>query len=375
MRKKLALFSAAALLVMSGCNSRQENASAVTSADTAVTTVSTSAGTTAQTTTSTTATTIETTTATAQTTVSTTAETAATTLQTTAATTAGTTKTTTAVTTAATTVQTTVVTDATTTQTTTAATDRTTTQTTAAATAKTTTSTTPPESEPEEADPYKIAAEERRKLLPEIDVPVYSHSFAGDYVLLTVKPEKIYWNYLTDFQPVEGEPFTMLFPAVFYDVFKESDSVLLNFPYYNYTEYGDWEGLEGVTADFMYLQYTPTGYEWKAGLLYPIKDGILTELDCIDRVDKYFAHDWYVGYDYFDVLMDDEEGEGFPDEFYYGLTVDEVDRFMTEKHKECAESQKRADEEKEAGLVECVLFSLGHDFMLCGAEMRLTLVE
>lgn len=367
MRKELALFSAAALLVMSGCNSRQENASAVTSADTAVTTISTTAGTTAQTTTATTATTIETTTAAAQTTAATTAGTSATTSQTAAATTAQTT----AETTASTTEMTTAVTTAATTAHTTAATAATTTQT----TAKTTASTTPPESEPEEADPYKIAAEERRKLLPEIDVPVYSHTRAGDYVLLTVKPEKIYWNYLTDFQPVEGEPFTLLFPAVFYDVFRNSDSVVLNFPDYNYTEYGDWEGLEGVTADFMYLHYTPTGYEWKAGLLYPIKDGILTELDCIDRVDKYFAHDWYVGYDYFDVLMDDEEGEGFPDEFYYGLTVDEVDRFMTEKHKECAESQKRADEEKEAGLVECVLFNLGHDFMLMGAEMRLTLVK
>lgn len=363
MRKKLALFSAAALLMMSGCNSRQENASAVTSADTAVTTISTTAGTTAQTTTATTATTIETTTAAAQTTAATTAETSATTSQTAAETTAQTT----AATTAATTETTTAVTTAATTAHTTAATAATTTQTTA--------STTPPESEPEEADPYKIAAEERRKLLPEIDVPVYSHTRAGDYVLLTVKPEKIYWNYLTDFQPVEGEPFTLLFPAVFYDVFRESDSVLLNFPYYNYTRYGDWEGLEGVTADFMYLQYTPDQYGWEAGLLYPIKDGILTELDCIDRVDKYFAHDWYAGYDYFDVLMDDEEGEGFPDEFYYGLTVDEVDRFMTDKHRECAESQKRADEEKEAGLVDCVLFSLGHDFMLMGAEMRLTLVE
>lgn len=355
MRKKLALFSAAALMLLSGCNSRQENASAVTSADTAVTTISTTAGTTAQTTMATTATTIETTTAAAQTTAATTAGTSATTSQTAAATTARTTAATTAQTTAATTAHTTAATAATTTQ--------------------TTASTTPPESEPEEADPYKIAAEERRKLLPEIDVPVYSHTRAGDYVLLTVKPEKIYWNYLTDFQPVEGEPFTMLFPAVFYDVFRNSDSVVVNFPDYNYTQYGDWEGLEGVTADFMYLQYTPDQYGWKAGLLYPIKDGILTELDCIDRVDKYFAHDWYAGYDYFDVLMDDEEGEGFPDEFYYGLTVDEVDRFMTDKHRECAELQKRADEEKESGLVDCVLFSLGHDFMLMGAEMRLTLVE
>ena len=363
MRKKLALFSAAALLMMSGCNSRQENASAVTTADTAVTTISTTAGTTAQTTTATTATTIETTTVAAQTTAATTAETSATTSQTAAATTSQTA--------AATTAQTTAATTAATTETTTAHT----TAATAATTTQTTASTTPPESEPEEADPYKIAAEERRKLLPEIDVPVYSHTRAGDYVLLTVKPEKIYWNYLTDFQPVEGEPFTLLFPAVFYDVFRESDSVLLNFPDYNYTQYGDWEGLEGVTADFMYLQYTPDQYGWEAGLLYPIKDGILTELDCIDRVDKYFAHDWYAGYDYFDVLMDYEEGEGFPDEFYYGLTVDEVDRFMTDKHMECAESQKRADEEKEAGLVDCVLFSLGHDFMLMGAEMRLTLVE
>lgn len=345
MKKHLALFSAAILLI-SGCSPRQESTSLVTSADTSATTPATTVATTPATTA---AATVATTTTTAAATVATT---------TTAATT-------TAATTAATTPQTTAATTTTTTTTTTAAT-----------TAKTTAATTieQPE-EPEEADPYEIAATERRKLLPEIDVPVYSHSCAGDYVLLTVKPEKIYWNYLEDFQPVEGEPFTMLFPAVFYDVFKNSDSVLLNFPYYNYTRYDDWEGLEGVTADFMYLQYTPNQYGWQAGLLYPIKDGILTELDCIDRVDKYFAHDWFAGYDSFDVLMDNEEGEGFPDEFYYGLTVDEVDRFMTEKHKECAESQKRADEEMEAGLIDCVLFSLGHDFMLIGSEMRLSLVE
>lgn len=259
---------------------------------------------------------------------------------------------------------------------TTTVTTTTTAQTTAATTTTTTTTAQTPAPEPaEDIDPYVLAAEKRRELLPEIDVPVYSHTHAGDYVLLTVMPEKIYWNELKDFQPTEGEPFTMLFPAVFYDVFKESDSVLLNFPDYNYTRYGDWEGLEGVTADFMYLQYTPDGYGWQAGLLYPIKDGILTELDCIDRVDKYYAHDRFCGYDNFDVLMDDEEGEGFPDEFYYGMTVDEVDRFMTEKHAECAEAQARADAEEEAGLIVCALFSLGHDFMIYGAEMRLSLVE
>ncbi len=265
-------------------------------------------------------------------------------------------------------------------QTTAAQTTTVTTTTTAQTTAATTTTTTTTAQTPapelaEDIDPYAVAAEKRRELLPEIDVPVYSHTHAGDYVLLTVMPEKIYWNELKDFQPTEGEPFTMLFPAVFYDVFKESDSVLLNFPDYNYTRYGDWEGLEGVTADFMYLQYTPDGYGWQAGLLYPIKDGILTELDYIDRVDKYYAHDRFCGYDNFDVLMDDEEGEGFPDEFYYGMTVDEVDRFMTEKHAECAEAQARADAEEEAGLIVCALFSLGHDFMIYGAEMRLSLVE
>lgn len=265
-------------------------------------------------------------------------------------------------------------------QTTAAQTTTVTTTTTAQTTAATTTTTTTTAQTPapelaEDIDPYVLAAEKRRELLPEIDVPVYSHTHAGDYVLLTVMPEKIYWNELKDFQPTEGEPFTMLFPAVFYDVFKESDSVLLNFPDYNYTRYGDWEGLEGVTADFMYLQYTPDGYGWQAGLLYPIKNGILTELDCIDRVDKYYAHDRFCGYNNFDVLMDDEEGEGFPDEFYYGMTVDEVDRFMTEKHAECAEAQARADAEEEAGLIVCALFSLGHDFMIYGAEMRLSLVE
>lgn len=263
----------------------------------------------------------------------------------------------------------------TTSQTTEQTTDAQTTTVTTTTTTTTTTAQTPAPEPAEDIDPYAVAAEKLRELLPEIDVPVYSHTHAGDYVLLTVMPEKIYWNELKDFQPTEGEPFTMLFPAVFYDVFKESDSVLLNFPDYNYTRYGDWEGLEGVTADFMYLQYTPDGYGWQAGLLYPIKDGILTELDCIDRVDKYYAHDRFCGYDNFDVLMDDEEGEGFPDEFYYGMTVDEVDRFMTEKHAECAEAQARADAEEEAGLIVCALFSLGHDFMIYGAEMRLSLVE
>lgn len=149
-------------------------------------------------------------------------------------------------------------------------------------------------------------------------------------------------------------------------MFKESDSVVLNFPDYNCPD-----SFPDVAADFKYLHYRPCE-PWQAGLLYAIKDGILSEPDFIDRVDEYYRDGTYSGYWDFDLLMD---YEGFPDEFYYGLTVDEVDLFMTEKHKKCVESQQRADEEMQAGLVDCVDFILGHYFMISGAEMRLSLVE
>ncbi len=201
---------------------------------------------------------------------------------------------------------------------------------------------------------------------PVIDVPVYSDSNLGDYVLLTVVPEKIYWNELDYFHPTEGEEFTMLFPSFFYETFKESDSVVLQFDSIK----SDHTQLEADMkeqcggCDFVYSYVRPSD-SWKKDMLFSIKDGKLTLLDCEKYIKTY-----YNGYEAKSWVMSDHK-----DEFYYGMTVGEVDAFMADQHAECVEAEEYWNKIIEEDPNNAVDFEMSHSYFTWGMVMRVKLAE
>lgn len=201
---------------------------------------------------------------------------------------------------------------------------------------------------------------------PVIDVPVYSDSNLGDYVLLTVVPEKIYWNELDYFHPTEGEEFTMLFPSFFYETFKESDSVVLQFDSIK----SDHTQLEADMkeqcggCDFVYSYVRPSD-SWKKDMLFSIKDGKLTQLDCEKYIKTY-----YNDYEAKSWVMSDHK-----DEFYYGMTVDEVDAFMANQHAECVEAEEYWNKIIEEDPNNAVDFEMSHSYFTWGMVMRVKLAE
>lgn len=278
-------------------------------------------------------------------------------------------------------------TSAATTQTTTsAATEQTSTSattvqtTTASTTAQTTASTTAPtekEPVPDETGEYYTSdayTEESNVEVPAeddiyesvIDVPVYSDSNLGDYVLLTVVPEKIYWNELDYFHPTEGAEFTMLFPSFFYETFKESDSVVLQFDSIK----SDHTQLEADMkeqcggCDFVYSYVRPSD-SWKKDMLFQIKDGKLAKLDCEKYIKTY-----YNDYEAKSWVMSDHK-----DEFYYGMTVAEVDAFMADQHAECVEAEEYWNKIIEEDPNNAVDFEMSHSYFTWGMVMRVKMAE
>ena len=247
--------------------------------------------------------------------------------------------------------------------------------TTASTTAQTTASTTAPtETEPDLAETWEAYTEESNVEVPAeddiyepvIDVPVYSDSNLGDYVLLTVVPEKIYWNELDYFHPTEGEEFTMLFPSFFYETFKESDSVVLQFDSiksdHTQREADMKEQCGG--CDFVYSYVRPSD-SWKKDMLFSIKDGELTPLDCEKYIKTY-----YNGYEAKSWVMSDHK-----DEFYYGMTVDEVDAFMANQHVECVEAEEYWNKIIEEDPNNAVDFEMSHSYFTWGMVMRVKLAD
>ena len=245
----------------------------------------------------------------------------------------------------------------------------------ASATAQTTASTTAPtETEPAPAETWDAYTEESYVEVPAeddiyepvIDVPVYSDSNLGDYVRLTVVPEKIYWNELDYFHPTEGEKFTMLFPSFFYETFKESDSVVLQFDSIK----SDHTQLEADMkeqcggCDFVYSYVRPSD-SWKKDMLFSIKDGKLTQLDCEKYIKTY-----YNDYETKSWVMSDHK-----DEFYYGMTVDEVDSFMANQHAECVEAEEYWNKIIEEDPNNAVDFEMSHSYFTWGMVMRVKLAE
>ncbi len=210
--------------------------------------------------------------------------------------------------------------------------------------------------EPAEGDIYE----------PVIDVPVYSDSNLGDYVLLTVVPEKIYWNELDYFHPTEGEEFTMLFPAFFYETFKESDSVVLRFDPIksSYTHIENTLKAQCGGCDFIYSYVRPSD-SWQKDMLFSIKDGALTRLDCEKYIKTYFNN-----YEAGSWVMRDHK-----DELYYGMTVDEVDAFMAAQHAECVEADEYWNKIIEEDPNNAVDFEMSHSYFTYGMVMRVKLAD
>ena len=252
--------------------------------------------------------------------------------------------------------------------------------TTASTTAQTTASTTAPtekEPVPDETGEYYTSdayTEESNVEVPAeddiyepvIDVPVYSDSNLGDYVLLTVVPEKIYWNELDYFHPTEGEEFTMLFPSFFYETFKESDSVVLRFDTFDGGSSQRKESLKSQCGgcDFIYSYVRPSD-SWEKDMLFQIKDGKLAKLDCEKYIKTY-----YNDYEAKSWVMSDHK-----DEFYYGMTVDEVDDFMANQHAECVEAEEYWNKIIEEDPNNAVDFEMSHSYFTWGMVMRVKLAE
>ena len=256
----------------------------------------------------------------------------------------------------------------------------TTAQTTATSTtAQTTASTTiPTETEPASAETWEYTSDayteesyveapaEGDIYEPVIDVPVYSERNLGDYVLLTVIPEKIYWNELDYFHPTEGEEFTMLFPSFFYETFKESDSVVLWFDSLksDYTQFETNLKNQCGGCDFIYSYVRPSD-SWKKDMMFSIKDGMLTELNCEKYIKTYFSN-----YEATSWVMKDHK-----DEFYYGMTADEVDAFMTKQHAECVEANEYWNKIIEEDPNNAVDFEMSHSYFTWGMVMRVKLAD
>lgn len=100
-------------------------------------------------------------------------------------------------------------------------------------------------------------------------------------------------------------------------------------------------------------------------MLFPIKDGVLTEL----KHEKYIRS-YYNGYDAKSWVMSDHA-----DEFYYGMTTDEVDAFMVNQHAECVEAEEYWNKIIEEDPNNAVDFEMSHSYFTWGMVMRVRLAE
>ena len=213
-------------------------------------------------------------------------------------------------------------------------------------------------------EPYVEAPAEGDVYEPVIDIPVYSDKNLGDYVLLTVVPEKIYWNELDYFHPTEGEEFTMLFPSFFYETFKDSDSVVLQFQHIKDSYLDPMLTNQCGGCDFVYSYVRPSD-SWQKDMLFSIKDGVLTKLE-----HEKYIRSYYNGYDAKSWVMSDHA-----DEFYYGMTTDEVDAFMANQHAECVEAEEYWNKIIEEDPNNAVDFEMSHGYFTWGMVMRVRLAE
>lgn len=162
--------------------------------------------------------------------------------------------------------------------------------------------------------------------ISEYDVPVL-HYLDREYLLITVIPEKIYWNELEEFLAEENEPINIAIPAATYYFFKEYDSILL------YLDQNDAD-ITFKENEYTYSIAFGGSSSWDIDYMFPIKDGVLTKPEISDEMYDYFG---YLGRG----CVDDDSYlmEENPNEFYYGMTIDEIDNFMRENRLACVQER------------------------------------
>lgn len=196
--------------------------------------------------------------------------------------------------------------------------------------------------------------------------PVYVlENYKQEYMLVTIVPEKIYWNNSRDFSPAVGEPLNILLPAALYESVKDADSLILHFDEYNSLPYQEdyrFSPKNTAAANSKYDNFI-AGLDWEEDDLYVIKDGVLMDID----IKGLFGDS--IGYFLDSSIMLDYD----PDCFGYGLTVEEIDKFLDDTHRHRLETEKEADEMRRelddpSYNVDCDYVS--YSFFLEGTEMR-----
>lgn len=187
-----------------------------------------------------------------------------------------------------------------------------------------------------------------------------------DYCLIKIVPDIIYWNEDKNFNVTVGEELSILIPSVLYDVFVSSDSVVLNFGrynncflYYGYTNYDP----VFEPNNYVYDNMIATGY-WETDYLFPIENGVLSKLEMTAQMKEYFKE-----INRTSMIMED-----YPDEFFYGMSVENIDRFFIKNHEEQLKVDYEAKEHFNPST--CIMWEkLTHSYFIEGTQMRVHLAK
>lgn len=191
-----------------------------------------------------------------------------------------------------------------------------------------------------------------------------------EYLLVTVIPEKIYWNDPERFDDVkEGIPLNILIPAVMYDTIKNSDSVVLSFDGYNSFPNPDIRYYPKHDSDMELTYDNVMGRVWGGDDLYTIKDGVLTEFEITDEMRNFGIFGEFERVPQSSIMLDYNE-------FFYGMTVEELDTFYDDTHRKIVEMEEYAEEVRKelndySYHVGCDLVS--YTYFLEGTVMRVRL--
>lgn len=231
---------------------------------------------------------------------------------------------------------------------------------------------------PEETEPL---VEENKYDLPVFIEYTYNHPVTTiygatkEYLLVTVIPEKIYWNDPKQFDAEEGSPLNILIPSIMYDTMKNADSTVLHFNSYN--------SFPNEERTLRFLPKSDNNKEltydnvirgdyWDIDDMFIIKDGVLAEFEYTEEMRKFLLGQNYDCGMLSSIMLDYD-----PDKFYYGMTVEEFDTFFEDTHqyrlKREAEIERSREETIEATI--CLLDEgdLSHYFFIEGTEMRVRL--
>lgn len=140
-----------------------------------------------------------------------------------------------------------------------------------------------------------------------------------EYILVSMLPQKIYYNDIDDTMLSEGEPVDILLPYELYDILIYADEVIFNIDDTRYGLFTDWNTPPQVECFFGYR------YDFRDNDLYMIKDGVLTDFDFPIPSDDFYPNLFYFN------------------DVYYGMTVEELDSFIVKKRTNYEESKENPD--------------------------------